>query len=133
MILGQAIHEVRSQPMFIPLVAVQVGIRKLICHVYEPLMQIPKSDWHLEPEKAQIMVDKILQIEVFHELAKREINLTGIFFPVIGVIDKAVSAEGTFPPIDAIRKQDVPSVVHKRGRKYIRHGCSGYNWFRQIC
>ena len=46
-------------------------------HVYEPLMQIPKSDWHLEPEKAQIMVDKILQIEVFHELAKREINLTG--------------------------------------------------------
>ncbi len=47
------------------------------CHVYEPLMQIPKSDWHLEPEKAQIMVDKILQIEVFHELAKREINLTG--------------------------------------------------------
>ena len=47
------------------------------CHVYEPLMQIPKNDWHLEPEKAQIMVDKILQIEVFYELAKREINLTG--------------------------------------------------------
>ena len=47
------------------------------CHVHEPLMQIPKSDWHLMPEQAQIMVDKILQIEVFRELAKREINLTG--------------------------------------------------------
>ncbi|MBT3876975.1 MAG: radical SAM protein [Nitrospina sp.] len=29
------------------------------------------------PEQAQTMVDKILQMEVFHELAKREINLTG--------------------------------------------------------
>ena len=47
------------------------------CHVYEPLSQIPKSDWHLMPEQAQTMVDKILQMEVFHELAKREINLTG--------------------------------------------------------
>mgnify|MGYP000582886463 CR=1 FL=1 len=47
------------------------------CHVHEPLMQIPKSDWHLMPEQAQIMVDKILQMEVFRELAKREINLTG--------------------------------------------------------
>ena len=47
------------------------------CHVYEPLSQIPKSHWHLMPEQAQIMVDKILQLEVFHELAKREINLTG--------------------------------------------------------
>ena len=47
------------------------------CHVYEPLSQIPKSHWHLMPEQAQIMVDKILQMEVFHELAKREINLTG--------------------------------------------------------
>lgn len=47
------------------------------CHVYEPLSQIAKSDWHLLPEQAQIMVDKILQMEVFHELAKREVNLTG--------------------------------------------------------
>jgi len=47
------------------------------CHVYEPLSQIAKSDWHLMPEQAQVMVDKILQMEVFHELAKREINLTG--------------------------------------------------------
>jgi organic radical activating enzyme len=47
------------------------------CHVYEPLSKIEKSDWHLMPEQAQIMVDKILQMEVFHELAKREINLTG--------------------------------------------------------
>ena len=47
------------------------------CHVYEPLSQISKSDWHLMPEQAQIMVNKILQMEIFHELAKREINLTG--------------------------------------------------------
>mgnify|MGYP003997250039 FL=1 len=47
------------------------------CHVYEPLSQISKDDWHLMPEQAQTMVDKILQMEVFHELAKREINLTG--------------------------------------------------------
>ena len=47
------------------------------CHVYEPLRQIPKSDWHLMPEQAQVMVDKILKMEVFRELAKREINLTG--------------------------------------------------------
>ncbi len=47
------------------------------CHVYEPLRQIPRSDWHLMPEQAQVMVDKILQMEVFRELARREINLTG--------------------------------------------------------
>ena len=47
------------------------------CHVYEPLSQIPRSDWHLMPEQAQAMVDKILQIDVFRELARREINLTG--------------------------------------------------------
>jgi len=47
------------------------------CHVYEPLRQIAKSDWHLLPEQARVMVDKILQMEVFSELAKQEINLTG--------------------------------------------------------
>ncbi len=47
------------------------------CHVYEPLSKIPKGDWHLMPEQAEVMVNKILQLEVFHELAKREINLTG--------------------------------------------------------
>ena len=47
------------------------------CHVYEPLSQLPKSAWHLLPEQAQIMVDKIRQMDIFAELAKREINLTG--------------------------------------------------------
>ena len=47
------------------------------CHVYEPLRQIPRSDWHLMPEQAQVMVDKISRMELFLELARREINLTG--------------------------------------------------------
>lgn len=47
------------------------------CHVYEPLSKLSKSDWHLLPEQARIMVDKIRQMEIFTELAKREINLTG--------------------------------------------------------
>ena len=47
------------------------------CHVYEPLSQIPKSEWHLMPAQAQVMADKIRQMEIFHELAKSEINLTG--------------------------------------------------------
>ena len=47
------------------------------CHVYEPLKQIPRSDWHLMPEQAQVMVDKISRMELFRELARREINLTG--------------------------------------------------------
>ncbi|NIQ01828.1 MAG: hypothetical protein GWM98_16665 [Nitrospinaceae bacterium] len=47
------------------------------CHVYEPLMQMPKSDWHLTPEQAQIMADKIRQVEVLNTLAQHEINLTG--------------------------------------------------------
>jgi organic radical activating enzyme len=47
------------------------------CHVYEPLAQIPKSDWHLMPEQAQVMADKIRQMEMFHQLAQSEINLTG--------------------------------------------------------
>ena len=47
------------------------------CHVYEPLMQIDRSDWHLLPEQAQAMVDKIKQIDMFHQLAQHEINFTG--------------------------------------------------------
>lgn len=47
------------------------------CHVYEPLNQIQKSDWHLTPEQAQAMVDKIRQMDLFQQLAEREINLTG--------------------------------------------------------
>jgi len=47
------------------------------CHVYEPLSQLPKSEWHLMPDQAQVMADKIRQMELFHELAKSEINLTG--------------------------------------------------------
>ena len=47
------------------------------CHVYEPLSQIDRSDWHLTPEQAQRMADKISQIDLFRQLAKREINLTG--------------------------------------------------------
>ena len=47
------------------------------CHVYEPLSKLPKSEWHLMPEQAQAMADKIQQMEIFHELAQREINFTG--------------------------------------------------------
>lgn len=47
------------------------------CHVYEPLMQMPKSDWHLTPARAQLMADKIKQVEVLNTLAQHEINLTG--------------------------------------------------------
>ncbi len=47
------------------------------CHVYEPLSHHDRSDWHLMPDQAQIMADKIRRIEIFHELAQREINLTG--------------------------------------------------------
>jgi len=47
------------------------------CHVYQPLMQIDRSDWHLLPEQAQLMADKIKQIDLFHQLAQNEINFTG--------------------------------------------------------
>lgn len=47
------------------------------CHVYEPLMQMPKSDWHLTPVQAQLMADKIKRVEVLNTLAQHEINLTG--------------------------------------------------------
>ncbi len=47
------------------------------CHVYEPLNKIEKSDWHLTPEQASSMVEKINQMDLFKQLAEREINLTG--------------------------------------------------------
>ena len=47
------------------------------CHVYEPLMQMPKSDWHLTIGQAQLMAVKIRKVDVLNTLAQHEINLTG--------------------------------------------------------
>ena len=47
------------------------------CHVYEPLADIPKSDWHMTPDQARLMATKIQQIDTLNALAQQEINLTG--------------------------------------------------------
>ena len=47
------------------------------CHVFEPLIDIPKSDWHMTPDQANVMAKKIREIDVLHALAQQEINLTG--------------------------------------------------------
>jgi organic radical activating enzyme len=47
------------------------------CHVYEPLMEHPVSEWHLTVKQAQVMADKIQSVDVLHTLAQQEINLTG--------------------------------------------------------
>ena len=47
------------------------------CHVFEPLADIPKSDWHMTPDQAHLMAEKIGQIDVLHALAQQEVNLTG--------------------------------------------------------
>ena len=47
------------------------------CHVYEPLADIPKSEWHMTPDQARIMAEKYSQIDVLNTLAQQEINLTG--------------------------------------------------------
>ena len=47
------------------------------CHVYEPLKDIPKAEWHLTPEDARVMAEKIRQMNVLQQLANQEINLTG--------------------------------------------------------
>jgi hypothetical protein len=47
------------------------------CHVYEPLMEQPVSEWHLTVPQAQVMADKIRNVEVLNTLAQQEINLTG--------------------------------------------------------
>ncbi len=49
----------------------------LYCHVFEPLTQMPKSDWHITSEQAQTMAEKISQVDVLLQLATQEINLTG--------------------------------------------------------
>ena len=49
----------------------------ITCHVYEPLMEHPVSDWHLTVEQARSMAEKIKKIEVLNTLAQQEINLTG--------------------------------------------------------
>jgi organic radical activating enzyme len=47
------------------------------CHVYEPLMENPVSEWHLTLDQARMMADKIKSVEVLNTLAQQEINLTG--------------------------------------------------------
>ena len=49
----------------------------VFCHVFEPLTSLPKSDWHITPQQAQTMADKISQVDVLKQLAQQEINLTG--------------------------------------------------------
>ena len=47
------------------------------CHVYEPLMEHPVSQWHLTTEQARSMAEKIRNVDVLNQLAQQEINLTG--------------------------------------------------------
>ena len=47
------------------------------CHVFEPLADISKPDWHMTPDQARLMATKIRQIDTLNALAQQEINLTG--------------------------------------------------------
>ncbi|SVB78938.1 uncharacterized protein METZ01_LOCUS231792, partial [marine metagenome] len=49
------------------------------CHVYPPLKPSLESreDWHMMPDTARLMAEKIRSIAPLKELAKKEINLTG--------------------------------------------------------
>lgn len=47
------------------------------CHVYEPLGNLPKSEWHLPPEDARIMAENIQKVDSLNALAQQEINMTG--------------------------------------------------------
>jgi len=49
------------------------------CHVYAPLAPILESKeyWHMTPDTAKLMAEKIRSIEPLKDLAKQEINLTG--------------------------------------------------------
>ena len=47
------------------------------CHVYEPLMEHPVSEWHLTVKQARNMAEKIKRVDVLNVLAQQEINLTG--------------------------------------------------------
>ena len=38
------------------------------CHVYEPLMEHPVSEWHLTLEQARHMAEKIKNVEVLNSL-----------------------------------------------------------------
>lgn len=47
------------------------------CHVYEPLGNLPKSEWHLPPEDARVMAENIQKVDTLNALAQQEINMTG--------------------------------------------------------
>ena len=47
------------------------------CHVYEPLGNLPKSEWHMPLEDARVMTEKISKVDSLNALAQQEINLTG--------------------------------------------------------
>ena len=49
------------------------------CHVYPPLKPIlgSREDWHMMPDTARLMAEKIRSIVPLKDLAKKEINLTG--------------------------------------------------------
>jgi hypothetical protein len=47
------------------------------CHVYEPLGNLPKSEWHMPPEDARIMAENIQKVDSLNALAQQEINMTG--------------------------------------------------------
>ena len=49
------------------------------CHVYPPLQPVLESreDWHMMPDTARLMAEKIRSIVPLKDLAKKEINLTG--------------------------------------------------------
>ena len=47
------------------------------CHVYPPLSEHTRSDWHMTPDEARLMADKIRRVDPLNKLAKKEINLTG--------------------------------------------------------
>jgi len=49
------------------------------CHVYAPLRPLLESReyWHMTPDTAGLMAEKIRSVEPLKDLAKKEINLTG--------------------------------------------------------
>jgi organic radical activating enzyme len=50
------------------------------CHVYAPLKPVLKDSreyWHMTPDTAELMAEKIKTIAPLKDLAKKEINLTG--------------------------------------------------------
>ena len=47
------------------------------CHVYPPLSEHNREDWHMMPDDARSMVEKIRGVAPVYDLAQKEINLTG--------------------------------------------------------